>query len=209
MTRYWPLRKGTFTIGSPFGPRAGGFHAGQDFPAPDGTPIHACAAGTIIHLGAAAGYGQWIVIDHPAAEGGGVSEYGHMWDARATGLSVGDWVEAGQVIGYVGNNGQSSGPHLHLSVMPYGYDPAAKVDPLSWLRGAGYPGGFLWALGDDEQRELLDRTRQVWEQLRGPEGRGWPQLGRGARGEDLSFVDALAEVSRAARSRGATPNAQI
>lgn len=140
MIRYWPLARGTYRVGSPFGPRDGGFHAGQDFPAADGTPFYACAGGTVLFLGNAEGYGEWIVIDHPAADGGGVSECGHMWDARATGLRVGDRVEAGQLLGMVGNNGESSGPHLHLSVMPYGYDPAAKVDPMAWLTGAVYPG---------------------------------------------------------------------
>lgn len=141
MTRYWPLARDTLTLGSPFGPRPPGFHAGQDFPAPDGTPVYACAGGTVLYLGAAAGYGEWIVIDHPAADGGGVSEYGHMWDAHATGLSVGDRVEAGQLIAYVGNNGGSTGPHLHLSVMPHEYNPAAKIDPVAWLGDAVYPGG--------------------------------------------------------------------
>ncbi|MFI6041210.1 M23 family metallopeptidase [Nocardia sp. NPDC051321] len=194
MTRYWPIARETLTIGSPFGPREDGFHTGQDFPAPDGTPIYACAGGTVLYLGAAAGYGEWIVIDHPAADGGGVSEYGHMWDARATGLTVGDRVEAGQLIAYVGNNGGSTGPHLHLSVMPYGYDPAAKIDPMAWLGDACFPGDFLWALGDDEQRELLDRTRAVWTQLCGPDGMGWPQLGRDQDGRHRTVVDALAAL---------------
>ncbi len=140
MTRYWPLTRDTLTLGSPFGPRPGGFHAGQDFPAPEGTPFYACAAGTVLHLGPASGYGQWIVIDHPASAGGGVTEYGHMWNAAATGLRVGDRVEAGQLLGYVGSNGQSSGPHLHLSVMPHAYNPAAKIDPRGWLADANYPG---------------------------------------------------------------------
>lgn len=139
MTRYWPLARGTFQFGSPFGPRPGGFHAGQDFPAPDGTPFYAVADGTVLYMGRASGYGQWIVLDHPAAVGGGTSEYGHMWNAAATGLRVGDRVKGGQLLGFVGNNGESSGPHLHLSVMPYDYNPAAKVDPMAWLTGATYP----------------------------------------------------------------------
>lgn len=139
-TRYWPLARGSGELGSPFGIRDGGFHAGQDFPAPDGTPIYACAGGTVLYLGAAEGYGEWIVLDHPDTDGGGVTEYGHMWNAHATGLSVGDRVEAGQLIGYVGSNGESTGPHLHLSVMPYDYNPATKIDPLPWLDGATYPG---------------------------------------------------------------------
>ncbi|MFE9575560.1 M23 family metallopeptidase [Nocardia sp. NPDC006044] len=194
MTRYWPIARAELTIGSPFGPREGGFHAGQDFPAPDGTPIYACAGGTVLYLGPATGYGEWIVIDHPAADGGGVSEYGHMWDASATGLCAGDRVEAGQLIAYVGNNGGSTGPHLHLSVMPHGYDPGAKIDPMAWLRDAGFPGDFLHALDDAEQRELLDRTRAIWTQLCGPDGRGWPQLGRNADGEYRTVVDALAAL---------------
>lgn len=139
MPRCWPLTRDTLHMGSPFGPRESGFHAGQDFPAADGTPIYACAGGTVLYLGAASGYGQWIVLDHPSADGGGVSEYGHMWNAGATGLSVGDRVEAGQLIAYVGNNGESTGPHLHLSVMPRAYAPAAKIDPLPWLADARYP----------------------------------------------------------------------
>ncbi|MFI9400593.1 M23 family metallopeptidase [Nocardia sp. NPDC052316] len=200
MTRYWPITRAALTIGSPFGPREGGFHAGQDFPAPDGTPIYACAGGTVLFLGAAGGYGEWIVIDHPSADGGGVSEYGHMWDASAAGLSVGDRVEAGQLIAYVGSNGGSTGPHLHLSVMPHGYDPGAKIDPLGWLRGAAYPADFLWGLGADEQRELLDRTREVWTQLCGPDGRGWQQLGQDANGRNRTVVDALAQVRHAVQS---------
>ncbi len=98
-------------------------------------------AGTVLYIGAAQGYGQWIVIDHPASSGGGVTEYGHMWNAYATGLRQGDRVEAGQLIGYVGSNGESSGPHLHLSVMPHAYNPAEKLDPMGWLAGADYPNG--------------------------------------------------------------------
>lgn len=139
MIRYWPLSRGKFTLSSPFGQRPGGFHAGQDFAADSGTPIYACAGGTVLHIGPAEGYGQWIVIDHPTADGGGVTEYGHMWDAAATGLTVGDRIEAGQLIAYVGSNGQSTGPHLHLSVMPHEYNPDSKVDPMAWLDGARYP----------------------------------------------------------------------
>ncbi|QIS06749.1 peptidoglycan DD-metalloendopeptidase family protein [Nocardia brasiliensis] len=138
--RYWPLARNSFELSSGFGPRWGGFHAGQDFAAFDGTPIYACQAGTVLYIGAASGYGEWIVLDHADHEGGGVTEYGHMWDARTTGLRVGDHVDAGQLIAYVGSNGQSSGPHLHLSVMPRGYDPNTKIDPLPWLAEASYIG---------------------------------------------------------------------
>lgn len=142
-TRYWPLKADAFTLSSRYGTRWGTLHAGQDFAAPDGTPFHACASGTITHIGPAGGYGQWIVIDHPAEVGGGTTEYGHMWNAYATGLKVGQHVDGGQHIGYVGSNGQSTGPHLHLSVMPYGYAPSQKIDPMPWLSGALYPGQIL------------------------------------------------------------------
>lgn len=146
MGRQWPLPKGSFTITSRFAGRINpitGFrenHSGTDFAAPDGTPFYACAGGTVQYIGSATGYGQWIVIDSPDSEGGGCYEYGHMWDAFATGLRVGSKVEAGQLIGYVGSNGQSTGPHLHLTVWERAHG-SRRVDPEMWLEGAPYPGG--------------------------------------------------------------------
>lgn len=59
----------------------------------------------------------------------------------------------------------------------------------------GQPGGgFLMALSDDEQRELLTKTREIWDQLRGPNGQGWPQLGQNAQGANLTPVDKLAAI---------------
>lgn len=139
MARQWPLKKGVYTLTSGFGPRWGAQHSGLDFGAPDGTPFYACAGGTVQYIGAATGYGQWIVIDHPTSAGGGCTEYGHMWDAHATGLKVGDWVDAGQLLGYVGSNGQSTGPHLHLTVWRYGYG-GERIDPEVWLKGCPHPG---------------------------------------------------------------------
>lgn len=145
MARQWPLPEGSFTISSRFAGRtnpitgAAENHSGTDFAIADGTPFYACAGGTVQYIGAADGYGQWIVIDHPTSEGGGCTEYGHMWNAFATGLNVGDWVEAGKLIGYVGNNGESTGPHLHLTVWQYAYG-GTRIDPETWLEGCLYPG---------------------------------------------------------------------
>lgn len=139
MTRVYPMAPGTYSISSGFGNRAGGFHAGLDFAASDGTKFYACQSGTVQYIGRADGYGQWIVIDSDDSEGAGCVEYGHMWDAFATGLKVGSKVKAGQHIGYVGSNGQSSGPHLHISVWPRGYGDGSKIDPAGWLKGAGNP----------------------------------------------------------------------
>lgn len=139
MARQYPMKKETYTISSGWGPRSGGFHYGLDFAAADGTPFYACADGTVQFIGPAQGYGQWIVIDHPASVGGGCTEYGHMWNAFATGLSVGDRVRRGQLIGYVGSNGTSTGPHLHLTVWERGYG-GKRIDPAQWLAGSPHPG---------------------------------------------------------------------
>ena len=136
MNRYMPVASGTFTLSSPFGPRGGGMHWGQDFAAADGTRIYAAQAGTVVYIGAAQGFGQWIVIDHPTAAGSGTTVYGHMWTAAATGLRHGDHVDAGQHIAYVGNNGESSGPHLHFEVHPTVWRPGSQIDPMPWLAGA-------------------------------------------------------------------------
>lgn len=138
-TRLWPLPRNGYTLTSGFGPRWGAHHSGLDLAAPDGTPFYACQAGTVQYIGTATGYGQWIVIDSSDDEGGGCVEYGHMWNAFATGLKVGDRVEAGQLIGYIGSNGQSTGPHLHITVWERGYG-GRRIDPEVWLQGAGFPG---------------------------------------------------------------------
>lgn len=73
----------------------------------------------------------------------------------------------------------------HYDWMVRGGKPAAPAVPKD---------GFLMALSDAEQRELLTKTREVWDQLRGPGGRGWPQLGKSKGGADLTLVDAIAAV---------------
>jgi Peptidase family M23/N-acetylmuramoyl-L-alanine amidase/Putative peptidoglycan binding domain len=135
--RFLPLRDGTFRWGSPFGPRGGGQHRGIDFEAADGTPIYAAAAGVVAHIGNAQGFGQWIVIRH---DDGPSTVYGHMWNAAALGLRQGDRVFAGQHIAFVGNNGQSTGPHLHFEVHPGAWAAGSQIDPKPWLAGANNPG---------------------------------------------------------------------
>ncbi|WP_174566264.1 hypothetical protein [Nocardia pseudovaccinii] len=63
--------------------------------------------------------------------------------------------------------------------------------------GGGLEEEFMSALTEIEQRELLEKTREIWIQLRGPEGKGWPQLGRDAHGANRTPVDALAAVEDA------------
>jgi murein DD-endopeptidase MepM/ murein hydrolase activator NlpD len=116
----WPV-PGPITSG--FGPRWGSFHYGLDIGAGFGTPIHAAAAGTVIYAGWYDGFGNFVIVDH----GGGLSTtYGHQSQIA---VSVGEHVEQGQLIGYVGSTGFSTGPHLDFEVRVNG----TPVDPLGYL----------------------------------------------------------------------------
>jgi murein DD-endopeptidase MepM/ murein hydrolase activator NlpD len=116
----WPL-SGPITSG--FGLRWGRMHEGIDIAVPEGTPIMAAAAGTVIIAGYTGGYGNYTCIDH----GGGLSTcYGHQ---SGYAVSSGQSVSQGSVIGYSGNTGSSTGPHLHFEVRVNG----VAVDPLGYL----------------------------------------------------------------------------
>ncbi|MCJ7436172.1 MAG: peptidoglycan DD-metalloendopeptidase family protein [Acidimicrobiia bacterium] len=116
-------------IVSPFGPRYHPIlhytrmHTGADMSAGSGTPIHACRAGTVVISGSQGGYGNAVVIDH----GGNMfTLYAHQ---SRIAVEEGQHVEAGDVIGYVGSTGMSTGPHLHFEVRLSGN----PVDPASYL----------------------------------------------------------------------------
>jgi murein DD-endopeptidase MepM/ murein hydrolase activator NlpD len=101
----WPVGG---PVTSEFGSRWGRQHAGIDIGAGTGTPIRAAKGGTVIFSGTQGGYGNVVIIDH----GGGLSTlYAHQ-SRRAA--SDGDEVSQGDVIGYVGSTGHSTGPHLHF-----------------------------------------------------------------------------------------------
>lgn len=164
MARQWPLPEGTYRITSRFAGRNNPVtgrpenHSGTDLAAPDGTPFYACAGGTIKYLGAASGYGQWIVVDSPDADGGGCWEYGHMWNAHATGLRIGHRVESGQLLGYIGSNGQSTGPHLHVTVWKREYG-GQRIDPETALAGAPHvPNGGGKAAGASAPKQSTGGT---------------------------------------------------
>ncbi|MGB0889609.1 MAG: peptidoglycan DD-metalloendopeptidase family protein, partial [Solirubrobacterales bacterium] len=112
---------GSFT--SPFGPRWGRLHAGIDIAAPVGTPIYAADTGTVRIAGPMGGYGNYTCIQHSSAMS---TCYGHQ---SRIGVSVGQSVKQGQVIGAVGNTGHSTGPHLHFEVRINGN----PVDPMGYL----------------------------------------------------------------------------
>jgi murein DD-endopeptidase MepM/ murein hydrolase activator NlpD len=116
----WPV---SAPITSPFGWRWGRMHEGIDLGAAYGSPIAAAAAGTVIYAGWLGGYGNLTVIDH----GGGIATaYGHQSQIA---VSVGEQVAQGQIIGYVGSTGHSTGSHLHFEVRVDGQ----AVDPLGYL----------------------------------------------------------------------------
>lgn len=111
----------TGPITSGFGQRWGRLHAGVDFGVPVGTPVHAASDGTVVAVGPVAGFGQWVKIAHGA---GVMTVYGHVssWI-----VSVGQPVRAGQVIAKSGNEGESTGPHLHFEIWidTVPFDPVA------------------------------------------------------------------------------------
>jgi len=116
----WPV-DGPITSG--YGYRWGSLHEGIDIAVPEGTPIRAAAAGTVIIAAYTGGYGNYTCVDH----GGGLSTcYGHQ---SSFAVSVGDSVGQGDIIGYSGNTGHSTGPHLHFEVRING----ASTDPLGYL----------------------------------------------------------------------------
>ena len=122
-TLQWPLPGHTY-ISCHFGEvdafgNAG--HRGTDIPAPEGTPILAAHSGTVLVSGWNDSYGNQVLLDN----GTGLStRYAHM---IKTAVTAGETVTAGQVIGYVGSTGDSTGNHLHFEVMQNG----ARCNPLS------------------------------------------------------------------------------
>jgi murein DD-endopeptidase MepM/ murein hydrolase activator NlpD len=97
------------------------FHAGLDFAAPQGTPIYATANGTVTTAGFTdGGYGNHVVINHGY---GYETIYGHMYKVKA---HPGEHVKRGDVIGWVGTTGKSTGPHCHYEVHKNG----TPVDPI-------------------------------------------------------------------------------
>ena len=102
----------------------GEFHKGVDIGAPNGTPIIATADGTVASAGMASGYGREVVIDH----GHGVETlFGHM---SGFAVMAGQTVTRGQVIGYVGHSGRTTGSHLHYEVRIRN----TAVNPHKYLR---------------------------------------------------------------------------
>ena len=128
----WPCTARAITC--PFGPRYHPIthvysnHSGMDIGASYGSPIYACASGTVTTATYGTAYGYYVTINH----GNGFSTlYGHM--TRYT-VSSGQYVTRGEIIGYVGSTGWSTGPHLHLTM----YYNGSLVNPLTYLPSGGH-----------------------------------------------------------------------
>lgn len=104
-------------------------HSGVDYAAPMGSRIYASGDGVIQRAQWAGGYGKYIVIRHNSEYSTG---YAHM-SSFARGIKPGVRVKQGQVIGYVGSTGRSTGPHLHFEIIKNG----KKVDPLKVKAATG------------------------------------------------------------------------
>ncbi len=108
-------------------------HLGLDFTAPQGTPIYATADGRVIDAGFnTGGFGNRVVINHGY---GYETLYGHMYKIKAR---VGEQVKRGEVIGYIGNTGKSTGPHCHYEVHRNGI----PVDPIYYFYNDLTPAQF-------------------------------------------------------------------
>ncbi len=125
-----PIAAGKFTISSCFEPRWGTFHYGVDMAAPQGTPFHAAGDGVVIEAGPMNGYGNVIMIQHAD---GMITVYGHEEKYL---VQKGEKVKAGQLIGLVGSQGESTGYHLHFEIR-VGTESGDKADPMDWLQARG------------------------------------------------------------------------
>jgi murein DD-endopeptidase MepM/ murein hydrolase activator NlpD len=145
--RVWPMKADTYSFSQAFGcvPQIANFyfpgegcpaeapvvHSGIDMAAPEGTPFYAAAAGWVTDSGYDREVGvpnTRIIIQHVDRNDGYSTVYLH-WVASY--VEPGDFVEAGEMIGEVGNVGYSTGPHLHFEVVDL--DSGENIDPVDWL----------------------------------------------------------------------------
>lgn len=146
-----PMKPGTYTVSSGYGSRWGTFHAGLDFACPVGTPIYAPADGVVVQgkdraQGSVSGFGSWIWLDCQASVGKDFI-FGHVHHPGIL-VKAGDRVRAGQQIGVSGNEGQTTGPHLHFEVWGSpGRTGGKHQDPAPYFTAATAPGGTTTTTG--------------------------------------------------------------
>lgn len=151
-------------------------HRGTDFAAPIGTPILAAGEGTIVRAGPFSSFGNYVRIRHA---NGYETAYAHM-SRFARGIRAGSRVRQGQIIGYVGTTGRSTGPHLHYEVLRRGQ----QINPINLrvANGRNLTGRSLELFETERQR--IDTLRQVRARESGTEEasvRSSPVAQQGAR----------------------------
>jgi murein DD-endopeptidase MepM/ murein hydrolase activator NlpD len=147
-------------------------HTGVDWATPYGTPIFASGNGVVEKVGPEGGYGKYVRLKH---NNGYETAYGHM-SAFAKGMEPGKRVRQGQVIGFVGSTGQSTGPHVHYEILVNG----RFVDPMriKLPRGRSLEGPLM--AGFEKERDRLDTMMS--------------NRGGGARVSDAAGTPALPQV---------------
>ncbi len=130
-------------------------HEGIDLVAPNGTPIYAAADGVVVGAGPNGRYGNWIRIDHDPRLS---TVYGHL-QGFAPGIEVGETVVKGELIGFVGSTGRSTGSHLHFEVLSDG----KPVNPITYpeLKPAPLRGVELERFRKQVAQSLAERTREA------------------------------------------------
>ncbi len=129
-------------------------HLGVDYAAASGTPVVAPGEGHVIYKGWKSGFGNYLEIRHPSNL---VTCYGHL-KGFARGLGLGDHVDQGQLIGFVGSTGQSTGPHLDYRITKNG----RFIDPLKLILPASLP------IKDQDKAEFLKVVTQYRPLLDNP-----------------------------------------
>jgi hypothetical protein len=133
-------------------------------------------------------------------------DFYNMWRTRPAGLRViaagyGSNPDLPGQVAHQYTDGTGFSPNLPQGCPPFGNCDMNSADGLTSQEfatacGINTNGGWLMALTDDEQAELLSKVRDIWDQLRGPGGAGWPQLGQNGEGQDLTPVDAIAAIKQ-------------
>ena len=103
-------------------------HAGDDFPYPCGTPVHAAGSGTVVQTGWDSAGGNFVLIDHGYRDGVNLASYYAHFERPAV-VHAGQHVSTGQLIGYSGTTGRSTGCHMHFGVLANG----RWVNPIPWI----------------------------------------------------------------------------
>jgi murein DD-endopeptidase MepM/ murein hydrolase activator NlpD len=136
-----PIKNGKITF--PYGAKykTGKTHLGDDFAVPTGTPVYACVAGTIVHSGKhifkkgwGFAFGIHVIVDNVRFPDGSAGLWAGYCHLSKTNVQVGQVIKKGDVIGFVGSTGNSTGSHLHLQILASRtWNPLKAVNPKKWI----------------------------------------------------------------------------